>query len=125
MRENGTDRDIALLMVDKLTAISTLIGSINHNLYGPYITAQPTDQSGVVNDTVYFTVTALHVSAYQWEVDAGSGWVNSTLSGYNTDTLSVGVQANRDGYKFRCKLTGIDGTTVYTDAATLTVQEST
>lgn len=124
MKDNGTDRDIALIMVDKLTAISGLISDINYHLYGPYIMAQPTNQSGAVGDNVQFTVTALRVASYQWEVNTGDSWGNTTLSGAKTATLTVAALANRNGYKFRCKLTGEDGSIVYTNVATLTVTES-
>ena len=125
MKDNGTDRDIALSMVNKLTDISTLISTINYNLYAPYITAQPINQTGAVGENVYFTVTAQRVTSYKWQVNNGvDDWADTTLVGNNTATLTVDVVARRDGYQFRCKLTGKDGTIVYSDPATLTVAVS-
>lgn len=97
------------------------------NLSGSYgtfaIATHPSDVTINVNDTAYFQVTVNGSNlTYQWQtkVDAQSEWKNTTLDGYNTNTLTVIANADRNGRKYRCVVT--DGTnTEVSKAATLTV----
>jgi hypothetical protein len=43
------------------------------------------------------------------------------MTGYNTDTLTVSVTAARDGYEYRCVLTGSKNSKIESKAATLHV----
>ncbi|MBQ3941060.1 MAG: immunoglobulin domain-containing protein, partial [Oscillospiraceae bacterium] len=89
----------------------------------PAITAQPKDVTQAVGTTAKFTVTATGDSLkYQWQYDNGSGWKNSTATGYNTATLSVEVTAARNGQKYRCVITGKNGVAANSNAATLKVK---
>ena len=125
MRENGTDRDVALQMVSLLTDINTALVNINDHKFVAHILTQPTDQTGSVGDTVTFSVVADNVKAYQWQYkrpDQG-GFINTTgLTGYDTDTLTVPITAVRNGWLFRCAVTGLDNNIVYSDSALLTVE---
>ncbi|MBR4342301.1 MAG: leucine-rich repeat domain-containing protein, partial [Lachnospiraceae bacterium] len=92
------------------------------------ITSQPADVTTPADATVQFSVTASGTGLkYQWQTskDGGSTWVNSGMSGYNTNTLNVLAVAARNGYKFRCVVTDKFGKTVTSNAATLTIGAST
>ena len=121
MRENGTDRDIALQLLDAVTTAANLVTVINQNLYEAVVTTQPTDQTGAVGDTVQFTVAGFNIEAYQWQYrpTATGTWQNSSSTGYNTDTLDVEITEQRYAYYYRCRLTGPKGTYTYTDVVRL------
>ena len=86
------------------------------------ITKQPVSTSGCVGDTVKFAVTAEGTDLkYKWQYNAGSGWKDTSLTGYNTATLKVPVIATRNGIKYHCIVTGADGQSKTSSAATLTV----
>ena len=79
MRENGTDRDIALQIVGLVDDIGAQIDVFNKNQYGPVIVTQPTDTEVAIGDTARFTVTAYLATSYQWQVKTPtSDWTNST-----------------------------------------------
>ena len=88
------------------------------------ITSQPADVTAASGTTATFSVVATGTSIkYQWQTskDSGKTWVNSSMTGYNTNTLSVGVVATRNGYQFRCVLTDKNGGSVTSNAATLKI----
>ncbi|MBR4342360.1 MAG: leucine-rich repeat domain-containing protein [Lachnospiraceae bacterium] len=92
------------------------------------ITSQPEDVTTAAGTTVTFKITASGTGLkYQWQTskDGGSTWVNSGMTGYNTNTLTVSAIADRNGYKFRCVVTDKSGGSVTSDAATLTISAST
>ena len=87
------------------------------------VTAKPASVKKAVGDTAAFTVEATGPKlTYQWQSSADNGktWTNSGFSTAKTATLKVPVTAARNGYKYRCKVTGANGS-VTTSAATLTV----
>ena len=90
----------------------------------PVITGQPEDYTGAVGETARFTVKATGDGlTYQWQFSAdGVTWKKSTLSGYNTATMSVPVTKARNGYQYRCVITNASGTAVTSEAATLHVK---
>lgn len=116
---NGTDRDIALRIVDIVDSIKTSVAAINSNLYSPYILTQPVDVTLAIDETAEFTVSAANVTAYQWEYKnlaaSTPAWANIAGPSAATATLSLAVTATRYNHLYRCKLTGKDGTTAYTD----------
>ena len=61
---------------------------------------------------------------YQWAAKVGNKWYNSSLNGYNTDTLSFEAVKAWSGRTYRCTVTDSTGT-VKTASATLTVESST
>ena len=117
MRENGTDRDIALQLVDTLGTIAAGVVQINDNLFVPHITTQPTNQTGSVGDTITFSIVANNVSAYQWQYkqSVNGPWKDSSFTGYNTTAMEVEVSDARYGYWYRCKITGKDNSTLISD----------
>jgi len=81
------------------------------------ITAQPTDCIGELGGTARFTVAAEGLGlSYQWQVNAGKGWQDSTASGSRTATLKAGtVTEARLKYRYRCIITDLTGSTITTD----------
>ena len=122
MKDNGTDRDVALLILSGLDSCATLVTSINDNLYVPHIVTQPTNQEGAVGDTVTFTVEANNVSAYKWQYKAQT-W--HPALGTNTESsYSLEVTEQRYGYEYRCQITGKDGSVIYTNAVHMVAPEA-
>lgn len=117
MKDNGTDRDVALQLLDAVTAAANLVTAINQHLYEAVVTTQPTDQTGAVGVTMEFTVAGYNIEAYQWQYRPSptGAWQNSSSTGYNTDTLEVEITEQRYSYYYRCRLTGPKGTYTYTD----------
>ncbi|MBR6029094.1 MAG: caspase family protein, partial [Clostridia bacterium] len=94
---------------------------------GIVITTHPQSQSILLGQPVTFTVKATGVKSYQWQYsNDGTTFYNSSAgTGYNTDTYTFTTAAVCNGRRYRCQLTGLDDSVVYTNAATLTVTEST
>lgn len=89
------------------------------------ITKDPANFSGPAGSRALFTVAADgNGLKYQWQVNKGNGWSNSSMTGSKTDTLTVDITAARNGYKFRCIVTDSTGNTVTSKDATLTVSAS-
>lgn len=90
---------------------------------GPKITGQPASVSVAAGSKATFKVTATGLNLkYQWQWKSGSrAWANTSLSGYNTNTLSFTVQEAHNGRQYRCIVTDANGVTAQSNAATLTV----
>ncbi len=90
---------------------------------GPVITRQPQDAGVTAGSKATFTVAATGTGTlsyrWQWSPD-GTTWANTTLTGYNTNTLTVKASAAVDGRYYRCVVTDSNGS-AYSDAAKLTV----
>ena len=86
------------------------------------ISQQPVDQLAADGTQAKFTVAAENVQSYQWQYSKnGSSWSNTAMTGCKTDTLTVDVIEDRDGYRYRCAMTALDGTVFYSASATLLV----
>jgi len=86
------------------------------------ITSEPEDYCGPIGDTAVFTVVAEGEElTYQWQVYKSGVWKNTSLTGNKTSTLEVGILESRDGMKFRCVVTDINGTSVASNEAIVTV----
>ena len=87
------------------------------------VTAQPQSVTAAAGTTVTYATEATNAISYQWQYsrNGGASWLNTNMTGATTDTLTVEVAANRNGYQYRCQVTGTDGNVIFTDAATLTV----
>jgi len=86
------------------------------------VTAQPENVTAAAGSVATFAVSADNALNYQWQYSKnGTTWAKTSMTGANTDTLSVEVVAARNGYQYRCVITGGDGVVVYSDVATLTV----
>lgn len=123
MRENGTDRDVALSIVSMLGTVAENVALINDNLFVPHIVTQPVDFAGTIGENAVFTVVANNVTAYQWQIkSAGGNWV--TLgSSYTDPTMTFEVTEGRIGNNYRCRITGKDGSTIYSNVCVLTLAE--
>jgi hypothetical protein len=100
----------------------TSAATINVVAGGPEIKSQPEDYSGSIGETAVFTVSATGEElTYQWQVYKNGVWKNTSLNGNKTDALEVGIIESRDGMKFHCVVTDINGKSVTSDEATLTV----
>ena len=91
------------------------------------IKTQPKAAKAFLNGNAQFSVKATGAVSYLWQYrrNETANWSGTSMTGYNTDTLTVGVTAARNGYQYRCVITGEDGVKVYTEAAALTVLEIT
>ena len=91
------------------------------------ITRKPVDVNGAkLGELYYFEAEATGDNLeYSWEFssDNGATWQLSWNQGYNTATLGVRMNANRDGYLYRCKIVSGLKTVVYTDPVSLNLQE--
>ena len=88
------------------------------------ITSQPEDVTAAVGTTAKFAVTAEGEGlTYQWQYQkpGKSGWYASGLNGANSAELSVPVTNARNGQSYRCVITDVNGNTVTSAAASLTV----
>lgn len=87
-----------------------------------YITSQPKDITVDSGETVQFTVgVSGSVVSWKWEYRKVWKWFDTSMTGYNTDTLTVAATGARNGYDYRCLVTFADGTKVYSEPAELTV----
>jgi len=93
----------------------------------PAITAEPGNKSINYGNPASFIVAASDTVTYQWQEDAGSGFVDISNGGIysNTanDTLNISLPTvAMTGYKYRCIVTGDCSLTATTDGnATLAV----
>ena len=88
------------------------------------ITSQPESYAGAVGENAVFAVIASNVYTYQWQYarKGSSTWYTTSAQGNQTSQLTVAITTGRNGYQYRCMLTGLDGNTYYTETATLTVK---
>jgi len=110
------------VVTDKYNQTATSNSAVLHVATPVAITTQPKDYTGAVGSTAEFKVKATGTGLkYQWQSYKNGKWVNSSLPGYDTATLSVGVTASRDGYKFRCVVTDKYKQTATSNSAVLHV----
>jgi hypothetical protein len=93
----------------------------------PVITIQPANAVACSGGNTLFTVTATGTTlTYQWQVNPGTGWVNTTdgalYSGSTTVTLSItGALAAMNGYTYRVVINGACTPVVTSNIVTLTI----
>ena len=91
------------------------------------IVKQPVSVENAVLGQLYgFSVEAEGVNlTYRWEfsTDGGESWQESWNQGYNTATLSVRMNANRDGNLYRCVIISGQKVIVTSKAAVLDMQD--
>lgn len=73
-----------------------------------------------------FSVLASNAASYQWQANIGAGFANlsdgGVYSGVTTPSLSItGATAGMSGYQYRLVVKGMDGSTINSNNATLTV----
>ena len=80
---------------------------------GPEITSQPVDYTGAIGTRATFTVAVKGDDlTYQWQYNNGSGWKNSSSTGFDTPSMSIKVTQARDGQQYRCVVTNASGEAV-------------
>ena len=88
------------------------------------ITTQPENYVGLEGTTAKFHVEAEGEGlTYQWQLKKGSSWANLTSGGATTSTLSVKVDASKNGKIYRCLISDGNGNTVPTNEVSITVKE--
>jgi len=88
----------------------------------PAIVSQPQDTNADSGETVRFCVAAEgDVVSYKWEYRKLYKWFDTSMEGFDTDTLTVEANGNRNGYDYHCVITFADGTVLYSEPAELTV----
>ena len=84
----------------------------------------PVETFAPTSGTVEFTVSASVEEGftYQWQYrrNATADWTNTNLTGYNTATLTVPA-AGKNGYEYRCVLTGSKNSKIESNGAVLHV----
>ena len=89
------------------------------------ITKQPENYVGVEGSTATFKVEASGTGLkYQWQWCHENEWLDSTQEGSQTSTISVVLNSNRDGRKYRCIVSGKTGASVTSKEVTMTIGES-
>lgn len=88
---------------------------------GPILYQQPADVTAEVGTDAVFSVRVLGSNlSYAWKMEYGSDWITPGFSGVNTAEMTVPVTTARNGYRFRCTITG-GGWTIVSRIATLHV----
>ena len=67
----------------------------------------------------------VEIAGYKWYYRTSSEgtWHETTLTGWNTDTLTVEGKLSRDGYEYRCKVIAENGAYQYTYGGVLRVSD--
>ena len=90
------------------------------------ITSDPSDEVACEMQQANFLVSASGTNlTYQWQEDAGSGFVNVFYQGYNTSILSVDAYSGMSGYQYRCIVSDNCSNSVTSGSGTLTVLQMT
>ncbi|MBR6027971.1 MAG: hypothetical protein IKP40_02700 [Clostridia bacterium] len=89
------------------------------------INVQPKDATALIGDKVTLSVEALNVRSYLWQYSNNEGmdWINFTSGGHNTASYTYTVESQHYIRLIRCKLTGLNGTILYTDSVKLLAPE--
>ena len=88
------------------------------------VTEQPQNVVAQAGDTVFFTVQAESSGAtYKWQYsNDGEKWNNTSLPGYNTNTLTVAnVGTGHHGRQYRVIITDANGNKIESETATLQI----
>lgn len=89
------------------------------------ITEQPDNASAIEGRAARFSVTASGTGLeYQWQVKSGSDWTDITGATDSSYTV-LAAKLDMDGNQYRCVVSGADGETKTSNAASLTVNEGT
>ncbi len=119
--------ELAFLLFDEqVPAMQTPSGSGGGQTpdTGITIDSQPVSLTVNEGEVANFTVAATGTKlTYQWQYRTSETdtWKNSPATGNKTATLSVPGTLSRNGYQYRCVITNGSGSSLYSDAATLTV----
>ena len=128
---DADNRDVMEKFIDNLKSLGETINEVKKQAQiltreVPVILEQPEDFYGVIEAAGYFQVTAVNISAYRWQRQRKglTEWTNLSHSpGADTNKVLFDVSTDRAKYNYRCKLTGIDESVIYTDSVTVYVVE--
>ena len=94
----------------------------------PVIIEQPVDAHVTDSQTAYLRVTAENIASYQWQYCTATDptWKNSTGTGNKTERLTVSSSYIATRYKnfYRCKLTGVDNSVIYSNIVRIIREET-
>ena len=84
----------------------------------------PADQVAVDGQAVFTVSVEGEGLTYRWQYQRAGGtkWFYTTMSGYNTNELTVTATAARNGYKYRCIVADAYGNETISQEAALTVE---
>lgn len=87
------------------------------------ITSNPVDMAVLEEQNATFSVKAEGSSlSYQWQFLPKTGeWSNTSITGYNTDTLIVQAVSYRKDYLYRCVISDAEGNSVISKSAFLRI----
>lgn len=91
------------------------------------ITAEPGDQTAEQDTAVVFSANVIgDVQKVYWQhsSDGGKSWYNSSLSGYNTNAMTVKATQARNGNLYRLVVIDAEGNRINSSPAKLTVQKT-
>ncbi len=114
----------ALSLLVVLAMVISMVPSVFAAESGPVISKQPESVQIDVDATAIFTVEATgNDLTYQWQylLPNNKTWRDTTMSGYDSATLTVGGKLSRNAYQYRCVITDANGKKATSDAATLLV----
>jgi hypothetical protein len=96
----------------------------------PALTSQPNSSTICEGLGTSFNITATGTNLnYQWQVNSGTGWsditspgANPSFSNYNSNSLVLNKAISwNNGYRFRCKVSGLCAPSIISDSSTLNV----
>ena len=88
------------------------------------INSQPANYSGLEGSTAKFTVVATGTGlTYQWQLKKGSSWADLSSGGAKTASMSIKVDASKNGKTYRCLITNAAGEQLATNEVTITVKQ--
>jgi hypothetical protein len=97
----------------------------------PVITANPPNRSICANGNTTFTSSATGATAYQWQINTGSGFTDISNGGvYSNATTNIltitGATAGMNGYLYRCTaINGVASCFTNSNSATLNISNIT
>ena len=91
------------------------------------IITQPKNVNASLDSIVVFNVMANGEGlTYKWELynPSTSKWADSAATGANSNEITLKVQSHQNGFKYRCNITDVNGSTVQTIPAKLTIDDT-
>ena len=92
-------------------------------IQNPGFLAQPTDVFKYIGEDAVFSVRVVGDGlVYSWQYRSPDGsWYNAIAEGFDTDTLTIPINAGLDGYQYRCVVTDKSGKKATSNVATLSI----
>ena len=101
-------------------------GEVSITVKEPDITivTQPKSYVGTEGNSAKFSVVAEGEGlTYQWQLKKGSKWADLTSGGATTATMSIKVDASKDGKVYRCVIKNAAGEELATNEVSITIKE--